>query len=415
MKLRLLTLTAAFTVASLAGFGQTKKAVKKSSKTKTSTTKYSSAKKNVVGCSTNEYAMRPTRLDTSLPRGLADNYYLWNDGETLKVKFLSGSPAMRARVFAMAKEWEQYADIHFELAGAGEPSNIRVMLDNKGGHNSRLGSTASQVPDNEKTMNLDTANFYTEAGMHGTVVHEFGHAIGLMHEHFSPLAGIKWNEAAVYADLKRTDGWDEETVKWNLFQEVNVMYTNGSTYDKKSIMHYPVKAVWTTDGSSVDWNYYLSDGDKEFIGKMYPKNGDRVVEVPRMTITDFTTLKIEKDATRGGLVMYPSFNITTAGIAGRVYLATIFYDKDGNALKDTDKEYNIGGIVSSFKTLVLDPNQKLSANKNDPKDFELFIPYSQIPVTSGSEVTVIFRPFIYDKGEWKFLYSSSPMTLSIIK
>ena len=148
---------------------------------------------------------------------------------------------------------------------------------------------------------------------------------------------------------------------------------------------------------------------------MYPKTGDRVLEVPRMTITDFTTMEVVKDNARGGLAFYPSFNITTAGIAGRVYLAAIFLDKDGKALMDTDEEYNVGGIVSSFQSLVLDPNQKLAANKNDPKDFELFIPYSQIPVASGTEVKVIFRPFVYDKGEWKFLYASKPMTLSVIK
>jgi len=30
----------------------------------------------------------------------------------------------------------------------------------------------------------------------GTAAHEFGHAIGLAHEHQNPAGGIQWNEAS---------------------------------------------------------------------------------------------------------------------------------------------------------------------------------------------------------------------------
>jgi len=41
----------------------------------------------------------------------------------------------------------------------------------------------------------------TVPGQRGTALHEIGHALGLLHEHQSPFAGIHWDDEAVYAEL----------------------------------------------------------------------------------------------------------------------------------------------------------------------------------------------------------------------
>jgi hypothetical protein len=70
--------------------------------------------------------------DTTNARGLADNYYLWDNGKTIYIKFLSGSKAMQDKVKSIVKEWERYANLKFEFVTVGA-SNIRINLDNKGG------------------------------------------------------------------------------------------------------------------------------------------------------------------------------------------------------------------------------------------------------------------------------------------
>jgi len=347
-------------------------------------------------------------------RGLVDPYYLWDEGKSIRVRFMGGSTAMRDKVKTYAKEWEQYANLTFNFIEYGD-ADIRVNLDDKGGHNSIIGQLAAGVPQDVKTMNFDTTDFATYDAMHRTVLHEFGHAIGLLHEHYSPKAGIPWNKEAVYKELAQSQGWDKMTVDVNLFQEYALTYTHGTAYDKTSIMHYPVLARWTTNGYSVPWNNSLSAGDKAMIGMLYPKSGKRSTDVPRFVITNFTKMTVVNSAEKQGLLLYPSFNIKTAGNEGQVYFTVFFYDEEGYPIMDNDDKYNISNIVATYRSFKFAAGKTLSANKNAPTDFEMFIPYSQLPVNAGTKVKAVFKAILVDGEELKMLYSSTPVNFSLIR
>jgi hypothetical protein len=98
-----------------------------------------------------------------------------------------------------------------------------------------------------------------------------------------------------------------------------------------------------------------------------------------------------------------------------VYLIAMIFDKDGNAIPAVDKEkYNVSGVASTYKSFILEPGQKLNANKNAPDDFELFIPYSQIPKGANtSEIQVVFKAWVSGKDEFKPMYSSDPVAFSM--
>ncbi len=371
--------------------------------------------KQKYGCSSEVPSNKVHIEDTATGRGLADNYYLWDNGKTIYIKFLSGSKSMQDKVKAVVKEWERYANLKFEFVSVGA-SNIRINLDNKGGHNSMIGTLANNAAADERTMNFDTTDFKTYAAMRRTVLHEFGHAIGLLHEHYSPIAGIPWNKEAVYADLKKTQGWDKETVDVNLFQQYNVSYTNGTSYDRKSIMHYPVFARWTTNGFNVDWNNDLSEGDITIIGLLYPKNGERQNEVPRFTVSDFTNITVSKNDTKQGICLYPSFKINTAGKSARVYFIAFFYDEDGNPIRKETETYNINNVAATFKSSILGVGKSIAANKIKANDFELFIPYKELPVNTGkNNFQVEFRVYLQDDKEMKILYQSKRKVFNFIK
>ena len=104
-----------------------------------------------------------------------------------------------------------------------------------------------------------------------TTIHEFGHALGCVHEHSSPAATIPWNRDAVYAYYLRNDGWSKEEVDAQLFSVWAAAETKFTPFDRDSIMEYPVPPELTTNGFSIGWNRVLSNADKAFIREMYPK------------------------------------------------------------------------------------------------------------------------------------------------
>jgi hypothetical protein len=363
-------------------------------------------------CTTKEAKARESKVakfDTAKGRGLADNFYLWDVGKQIQVRFLNGTPEQQAKVLELAKQWEKFANIKFIQVFA-EPSNVRVEFSDSDENYSLLGSDADQADPTEHTMHLYSGLFNDPTRLKRTVVHEFGHALGFMHEHSSPITGINWNKDTMYKFYAKY-GWDEDMVNSQIFRVYEERYTNGTKYDSKSIMHYPVYSWQTTNGYSVGWNTDMSPGDMELASLLYPKSGVRPNEVPRITILNYSTTKIKADKVAGGLKLYPSFNISTAGNTGDVYFCVLLFDKDGYAIPATQDNYNVSGVVGAYKGFRLAPGKKLSVNKQDPEEFELFIPYNNIPNTAAnSEIQVVFRAFVSDGKDLRSTYQSTPVS-----
>ena len=101
------------------------------------------------------------------------------------------------------------------------------------------------------------------------MLHEFGHALGLVHEHLSPSVTIPWDEEKVYAYFKRTNDWSAQQTR---AQVLNRGAADKFTrFDRESIMLYFFPPELTTDGSATPHNTELSAMDKEFIAQLYPK------------------------------------------------------------------------------------------------------------------------------------------------
>lgn len=349
------------------------------------------------------------RFDTTASAGLADNNYLWDVGATIHVRFINGTGEQHAQVMALAKEWEKYANIKFVQTKA-EPSHIRVEFSNRQENYSFLGTDAHHGDPEENTMHIEFGLFDEPTRLKGVVIHEFGHVLGFMHEHSIPESGMKWNKDTIYKEYAKL-GWDKDIVDEQIFSVYNMPYSNGFKFDKKSIMCFPIHHWQTSNGYSVDWNAEISEGDKELAGLYYPFVGLQTNEAPQINIINYTTTRIKPDITSGGINLYPSFDIETSGAVSDVFLSIMIFDKNGNSIKSFEEKYNICGVVGAYKMLRMGPGFKLLVNKVNVEEFPLFIPYSSIPNTpNNSEILIVFRAFVDDKGIKRSIFFSNPIS-----
>ena len=198
---------------------------------------------------------------------------MWMNGSTLRVRFLGGNSQQRAIAREQATWWSDVANLKFDFNDAPD-AEIRIAFDADDGAWSYIGTDNRSIPLNQPTMNLGFLDG-------GTAAHEFGHAIGLGHEHQNPAGGIQWNEPVVIQNLSGPpNNWDVATIRHNVIKKYSVNQVRGTQFDPKSIMLYFFPANWTTNGIGTQANEVMSSLDKSFIASAaaYPRAAPTVAD-----------------------------------------------------------------------------------------------------------------------------------------
>ncbi len=200
----------------------------------------------------------------------------WADGRTVRVRFLDGSKRQRAQTVKYAEEWCNYADIKFDFAPRGK-ADVRVSFQADPDSWSAIGVDChDDYFKGKPTMNFGWLTDDTdETEWRRVVTHEFGHALGAIHEHQNPRGGIRWNLPAVYNYFKGPpNNWTKEEIDLNVVQKYSLDQLNATKFDRKSIMLYTFPAAFILGPrellkAGTPNNTKLSAGDKAFIAKMY--------------------------------------------------------------------------------------------------------------------------------------------------
>jgi hypothetical protein len=197
----------------------------------------------------------------------------WGVGEVIDIAFIGGTSQQRKFTIEVAEEWLKYANISFNWVSKLDKSDVRISFSPNLGSWSYVGTDCLFIPKTTATMNLGQLT-------KSTILHEFGHMLGLLHEHQNPKGGIKWNRDAVIKSLSGPpNNWDVNMIEHNVLNVANSSNSEGTDFDHKSIMLYGFPDDWTTNGKGTQFNNQLSDTDIQYIQKLYPKTN--TITTPR--------------------------------------------------------------------------------------------------------------------------------------
>ncbi len=219
-------------------------------------------------------------------QGIANTLKKWATGSTVSVGFHSQTSSLIGACRAAMTSWSSVTCLEFSQTSF-RAADIRVSFQPGRGHYSLVG-TDSRMARNQprffsgisalnESLNLDPNSLLGNVTESRRVaLHEFGHAVGMLHEQFHKLDKIDWIESRVYAHFFMRYGWNRSKTKSNVLDvagQVGVDQT--ADRDGTSIMHYWFPESLHRNGDAVpkEPNDALSVTDKEFMRKQYSCKG----------------------------------------------------------------------------------------------------------------------------------------------
>lgn len=188
--------------------------------------------------------------------------------QPIRVKFLDGQSEGITRVMQEADEWTKCEGTGLQFQyydSAGQPLSgnaaaatefdVRVTFLDRG-YWSYVGkdvpTTVTALQPTMGLTGLDKPGVSADKWSH-TVLHEFGHALGLLHEHLRDVVVkcIDENEAIKYYG-RPPNSWAPEKTRKNLLTPLASRIVRSAEYDYKSVMNYRLPLQILKDGACKD-------------------------------------------------------------------------------------------------------------------------------------------------------------------
>jgi hypothetical protein len=203
---------------------------------------------------------------------------IWNQ-DSITFYFLDGSSKQQNEVKKFAKLWQRYTGITFKYS-TKKPSIFSFKKYYKITFNgSRNESTKGAINGIIHLGKLSDNVIFRKT----TILHEFGHMLGLGHEHQRLDRPNNLNDKTLVRACMKNQKQSESWCKENLFNTFTTEVFIQSEYDQKSIMHYNINNI-RGENDNIDDNYWvnsnsLSYTDKYYIAMLYNQNiSDKTLE-----------------------------------------------------------------------------------------------------------------------------------------
>lgn len=156
----------------------------------------------------------------------------------VRVRFLNGTK--REQELVRSVVWQHINTLRipirfvFVSPDSRGPSTVRIRFSRSGRCWSHVGLGKDSFG-TRPTMSLDLQGDLDPAETQRSILHEFGHALGLLHQHQHPDCDIRWNVAR----LKSRYGCDNDIIQSDWCDRVPCPVS--LPYDPDSVMHYDVE------------------------------------------------------------------------------------------------------------------------------------------------------------------------------
>jgi hypothetical protein len=198
--------------------------------------------------------------------------HYWQPGQRLRVVFLEGDEATNTRVLNYANRW-QTPGIPVPLfvgVPRGSDSDIRVSY-SRPGYWSYIGTDARMVSPSECTLNLQgfDGGSLPDSEWLRVIPHEFGHALGCVHEQQRPEVIARLDRAAIIAEFERTQGWSEQEIIQQVLAPLDMSTVDATAEDDASIMMYWLASRLTLDHREIPGGSDITPRDRQGMAKAY--------------------------------------------------------------------------------------------------------------------------------------------------
>lgn len=200
-------------------------------------------------------------------RGVALTDKTWPQHSVLTISLLNMTTKQKELVKRNINKWAPYTNLYLKFTDRTN-GDIRFTA-NKFAHSgwSAVGTDAKNIPLTKPTGSI---GFNCSPSELATMIqHEFGHALGLKHEHQHPDRTLDLNKQSIYEEYEARGRFPWEA-DHNMIQTLPADQVTVSPYDQHSIMHYGFPASRLNSGDPVPRNEQLSAGDKQFMQSLYP-------------------------------------------------------------------------------------------------------------------------------------------------